>query len=237
MITVLSFLDFLVVITNHPILILRLVWWLQEKNDLLARVQIYEHVSELFIGFSLIALLVMSIERYLGTYYPFFHRTSLTRRKLLTLLAVLSLLPITLVIISANDFVISHPKAMLIFVVAVFPPFVFFNYKLFMICRKVRRKKSASTSSMSPVNLKDISTCLLAVGFLLLMYIPAFSFIAFNFAKKSTSEYTNAANFWTGTVANANSTFNCLIFFWRNDVLRKEGKKTLKALKNSLFAS
>jgi hypothetical protein len=62
MITVLSLFDFLVIITDHPLLILRLVWWLQEKNDLLARVQIYEHFPEFFIGFSLIALLVMSIE-------------------------------------------------------------------------------------------------------------------------------------------------------------------------------
>jgi hypothetical protein len=28
---------------------------------------------------------------------------------------------------------------------------------------------------------------------------------------------------------------NCLIFFWKNDVLRREGKKILKTLKNRLF--
>ena len=231
MITVLSFFDFLVVITNHPILILRLVWWLQEKNGLLDMMDIYEHFSNVFIGFSLIALLVMSLERYLGTYYPFFHRTSLTRRQLLTLIAVLCLFPITLAIISANDLVISFPKALIIFLVAVFPPFVFFNYKLFMIRRKVRCENStSSTSSMSPVNLKNISTCLLAVGFLLLMYIPAFISIAFNFTKKLTSENKRAPIFFASTIANANSTFNCLIFFWKNNVLRKEGKKAFKVL-------
>ena len=80
MIMVLSFFDFLVVITNHPLLILRLVWWLQGKNDLLAMLQIYEHFSNMFIGFSITTVLVMSIERYLGAYHPFFHRTSLTRQ-------------------------------------------------------------------------------------------------------------------------------------------------------------
>jgi hypothetical protein len=148
----------------------------------------------------------------------------------------LSLLPIILIIISANDLVISYPKALLIFVVTVFAPFAFFNYKLFMICRKVRRENSTSpTSTMSPVNLKGISTCLLAVGFLLLMYIPGFCYIAFNIAEISTSENRKAVNFWTSTVASANPTLNCLIFFWKNDVLRKEGKKAVKDLKDLLF--
>ena len=242
MIMVLSCFDLLVVITNHPLLILGLMLWLKQKNDLLAMVETYEHFTDLFIGFSLIALLVMSIERYLGAYYPLFHRTSLTRRKLLILLAVLSLVPVLLVIISANHLVISFATGLLVFVVIIFPPFVFFNYKLFMISRKVRRDIArGSENSTSPevnalhVSLKNISTCLFAVGFLLLMYIPAFSFIAFNFAEKSTSDSTKMANIWTSTIANANSTLNCLIFFWKNDVLRKEGRKTVKALKDRLI--
>ena len=187
------------------------------------------------------ALLVMSIERYLGAYYPFFHRTSLTRGKLLALLAVLFLVPIILVIISMNDLVITFAAILIIAFLVVFPPILFFNYKLFMISRKVRRdiarrRNSASSPATSTlhVNLKKISTCLLAVGCLLFMYIPVSVFIAFNFAEKSTSENTRMAKFWTGTVTNANSTLNCLIFFWKNKVLRREGKKTVKALKDHL---
>ena len=240
-IMVLSFFDFLVVITNHPLLILRLVLWLKEKNYLLAMVQIYEHFSNVFIGFSIMVLLVMSIERYLGAYYPFFHRTSLTRRRLLTLLAVLFLVPFTLTMISVNDWVTSFAVVLGIFFLIVFPPFLFFNYKLFMISRKVRRdiarrRNSASSPETSTlhVNLRNISTCLLSVGCLLLMYFPAFFFIAFNFAEKSTSENTRMSKFWTSTVANANSTMNCLIFFWKNDILRREGMKAVKALKDYL---
>ena len=235
MIMVLSFFDFLVVITNHPILILRLVFWMKERNDLLAMVQIYEHILNVFIGISIMALLVMSIERYLGAYHPFFHRKSLTRRRLLTLLAVLFILPITLAVISANDLVISYATVLLIFFVVVFPPFVFFNYKLFIISRKVRRDNATSPeTSTLHLNIRNISSCLLSVGCLVLVYIPAFCFIAFTFAEKSTSENTKVANFWTSTVANANSTLNCLIFFWKNDVLRREGKKAIKAMKDHL---
>ena len=247
MIMVLSCFDFLAVITNHPVLMLRLILWSTEKYDLLARVQIYEHFTDLFIGFSVLVLLVMSIERYLGAYYPIFHRTSLTRCRLLTLLAIFFIVPIILIIISVNDMVISLPVVLGIFFVIVFPPFAFLNYKLFKISRKVRRDIANRRDMANPrdnttspdvsalhVKLKNISTCLLAVGCLLLMYIPAFIFIAFNFAEKSTSENTRMARFWTSTVANANSTLNCLIFFWKNDVLRKEGVKVLKSLKNRL---
>ena len=244
MIMVLSCFDFLVVITGHPLLILRRVLWSTEKYDLLAMIQIYEHFANLFIGFSIIALLVMSIERYLGVYYPFFHRTSLTRRRLLTLLAILCIVPIILLIISSGNLVISFVMVVIIIFVIVFPPFAFLNYKLFKISRKVRRdianRRDNSTSpdvSSLHVKLKNISTCLLAVGCPLFMYILAFFLTAFNFAEKSTSENTRVPNFWANTVTYVNSTFNCLIFFWKNDVLRKEGMKILKSVKTRLFCT
>ena len=86
MIMVLSWLDLLTVITNYPPLLLFLIFWLRKDFDLLPKMEIYICVSNSFIGFFFLALLVMSIERYLGTYYPIFHRTSVTRRRLLTLL-------------------------------------------------------------------------------------------------------------------------------------------------------
>ena len=233
MIMVLSCFDFLVVITNHPLLILLLVFWLNEKYDLFAMTQIYKQFSSLFVGFSLIALLVMGIERYLGVYYPFFHRTSVTRRRLLTLLAALCILPIITTTISVNDVVISIPVALIIFFAIVFPPFVFINYKLFKISRKIRRHNTASFPEVSNlrVNSKNISTCLLAVACLVLIYILAFFFIAFNLAEKSTSENARMSRLWSATVSAANSTLNCLIFFWKNEVLRREGIKVLKTWK------
>ena len=239
MIMVLSFCDFLVVITNHPLQIVRLVWWLQGKSDLLAMLRIYVQYSDILIGFSVMAVLVMSVERYLGVYYPFFHRTSLTRHRLLTLLLVLSLVPTILTIISAQDLVISFVAKWIILFVVVFSPFVFFNYKLFMISRKVRRdiasrRDNTSSPEISALrdNLKKISTCLLAVGCLFLFYIPLFIFIAFSLAGLKLEENTifRLVIFWTRTVSNANSTLNCLIFFWKDDVLRREGKKGVKAL-------
>jgi hypothetical protein len=36
---------------------------------------------------------------------------------------------------------------------------------------------------------------------------------------------------WSGTFTSLNSTFNCVIFFWRNSVLRREGIKIVNALR------
>ena len=236
MIMVLSCFDFLVVVTNHPLIIVHLVLWLNEEHHLLTVIEIFRRFSDIFIAFSILALLVMNIERYLGVYYPFFHLTSVTRRRLLTLLAVLCILPIIILVIGLNDLVISLPMALAIFFAIVFPPIIFLNYKLFKMSRKMRRDNTASPEESSVhVNLKKIHTCLLAVACLVLMYTPAFFFIAFNFAEKSTSENTMVSRFWSATVATANSTLNCVIFFWKNDVLRREGKKVLKTLKNRLF--
>ena len=236
MIMVLSCFDFLVAITNHPLIIVHLVFALNEEYDLLTVTEIYRRFSNLFIGFSILALLVMTIERYLGAYYPILHRSSVTRRRLLTLLAVLFILPFILMMISLNDSVISLPVALAIFFAIIFPPIIFLNYKLFKISRKMRRDNTAlPEESTLHVNLKKIHTCLLAVACLMLMYTPAFFFIAFNFAEKSTSKNTMVSRFWSVTVATTNSTLNCVIFFWKNDVLRREGKKVLKTLKNRLF--
>jgi hypothetical protein len=35
-------------------------------------------------------------------------------------------------------------------------------------------------------------------------------------------------NIWSVTFLCMNSTFNCLIFFWRNSILRREGMKIAK---------
>ena len=241
MIMVVSVCDFFVVITNYPTLIFRFIWWLKEKNSLLEIELIYDHIANAFVGFSMMALLVMSIERYLGAYYPFFHRTSLTRRRLLTLLAVFFLAPIILQMISVNDWITSFAVVLGIYFLIVFPPILFFNYKLFMISRKVRRdlanrRENTSSPEISRlhINLRNISSCLLSVGCLAFAYTVGFLYIGFNFAEKPTSENTSMALYLTNTVVNANSSLNCLIFFWKNDVLRREGIKAVKALKDHL---
>ena len=160
MIMVLSCCDLLTVITNILGLILYLIAWLTENHDLYTTVIIYIDLNKLSAGLSMSTLMVMCIERYLGVYHPFSHKKSVTRHKLLTLLAILIILPATLIIVSTNDLVLSRPIALGIFMVAFVPLFIFFNYKLLKISRKMRRENTTPTEKRR-VNLKNIHTCLL----------------------------------------------------------------------------
>ena len=81
--------DLVAVITNHAGILLYLISWLREEPDLLSKMKVSLHISTVFLVFSLLALFVMNMERYIGAYYPIYHRTSVTRRRLITLLAIL----------------------------------------------------------------------------------------------------------------------------------------------------
>ena len=122
MIMVLSCFDLVAVVTIYPAILLYLSSWLREDYDLLRKMKMYLHISDVFLGFSFLTLLVMSIERYLGAYYPIYHRTSVTKRRLLTLLAILLLLHTTSYVISVNDMIISWTLVLIIGAIVLLPP-------------------------------------------------------------------------------------------------------------------
>ena len=236
MIMVLSCFDLVSVVTIYPGILLYLISWLREDYDLLPKIKIYRYVSDVFLGSSFLALLVMSIERYLGAYYPIFHRTSVTRRRLLTLLAIL-LIPTTVInILSSHGLVISDAVFLTICVSIFFPPFMFVNIKLFIVVRKVHRERAISPEKGTTISFKNISTASWAVACLMLFSIPASFYITFSLAEKSTSSI-QLSYIWFNICATMNCTFNSLIFFWKNKVLRSEGIKILKTLKDRFVRS
>jgi hypothetical protein len=103
----LSCCDLLVVVTDHPMTALYVMLWLVGKHNLYAsQMDISYSLTGGFLTFSLLALLVMNFDRYLATYYPIFHRTSVTKGRLLILLAILIIVELTLGVMSINNFVI-----------------------------------------------------------------------------------------------------------------------------------
>ena len=233
MVMVLSCFDLLTVITNNPALLIILISSLMEDYDLLPKLMTYLHISGVFLAFPFFTLLVMSIERYLGVYYPIFHHTSVTRRRLLTFLAILLTSTIVMFTISRGSLVISSSLNLIILMVLFLPPFIFINFKLFIIARKVHRERAVSPEKRKRKNLKNISTALWVVGCLMLFYIPWSLNIAFNLAEKSLNTI-RFSGVWGLTCATVNCTFNSLIFFWKNKILRTEGKMMLKTLKDRL---
>ena len=81
MIMVLSCFDLLVVLTNHPLAALRAMLFLTGKfDDYHGWAGISSRLAAFFVAFSSLALSVMNFYRYLTTYYPIFHRTSVTKK-------------------------------------------------------------------------------------------------------------------------------------------------------------
>ena len=237
MIMVLSCWDLLTILIFNSGLTLFFITWAIENHYLLSRVAIYLRFAHIPSAFSFCILMAMCIERYLGVYHPIFHKTSVTRRRLLTLLAILIILPAALLIISRNDLIISGPVALGIFMVMFLPPFIFFNYKLFKISRKMCRQNAISPEQRRRLSLKHINTCLLAVACLLILSIPASFRVVFSLVEGSTSENARLSSQWAATTLVMNCSFNSFIFFWKNKVLRDEGKKIIKKLKDRVLGT
>ena len=235
MIMVLSCFDLLAVLTNHPLMALLAVLRLTGKLHVCPGwVDISVNQSNNFLGFSLLALLVMNFDRYLAASYPIFHRATVTKAKLLTLLAILIAIQVTLGVICVNDFVLSYQNGLLIFLIIVSLPMLFINCRLFIIARRRRRNNALSPEMKTTFSLKNLSSCLLAVACFVVLSIPAFVYIGLKTTSKvKTFTFDNAdlVGIWGKTIATMNSTFNCLIFYWKNKIMRTEGMKMIKSLK------
>ena len=143
MIMVLSCCDLLVVLTCHPLVALDAMFGLTGKVNVSSRWSNipYETVT-IFVGFSVLALLVMNFDRYLATYYPIYHRTSVTKGKLLGLHGILSILMVSFLMLTNNNIILSYQVGLLIYYGILVPPMLFINYKLFIIAKKNRRNNA-----------------------------------------------------------------------------------------------
>ena len=233
MIMILSCVDLLAVATNHPLGALSCIVWLNEQYDVLPTLLEYMKLSSIFFAFSFLTLFVMSIDRYLAIAYPLFHRVSVTKRRLLTLLASCFLIETTLAALAFDDWIITFFVKVIVVLGVMSPPFLFINIKLLMIVRRERKKKTQPRKASTIVKLKNISTCLLAILCLVLLSIPTSICTAFSIVENLVGPSAATSCLWGTTICSMNSTLNCLIFYWKNKALRQEGMKIVKSIKSS----
>ena len=237
MIMVLSCCDLLTVVIHSSASILYSIVSFT-NNDLYETVRIYRYFSNFPAGLSLLTLMVMRIERYLGVYYPIFHKTSVTKRRLLTLLAIFAIpLNASILITFTNDSVISRAVGFSIFMAMFLLPFIFLNYKLFKISRRMRRQNATSPELRRRISLKHINTCLLAVACLVFWSIPISFYVVVIVVEGSKSDNAILSGLWAATTAVMNCSFNSLILFWKNKLLRDEGIKMIKKIKDRVLGS
>ena len=150
----------------------------------------------------------MSIDRYLATHYPIFHRTSVTKGKLLTIFACLVITVTTVRVMSISNLVIPFQIGTLIIDIICIPPILFINYKLLTVARKSHR----NTELKKAFSLKSISSCLLVVACLIFLCIPTLVYVVQRQTSKGTKftlDNAHLAQLWAGTATSMNSTFNC----------------------------
>lgn len=228
MIFVLSWCDLLLILVNHPFVTILAIFFAIDKFQLFPHcVRITLDIVSLTIAPSLLALLVMNVDRYLSLTYPIYHKANITKRKLLWLLATCILMSSISNILYIDKLVYSLEVHSIIFMTLYVPPMLFTTYKLFKISRKYRKLRHDKPEKRKIVSSKQISICLLGFACQMFFNIPVLIFIVYNLLLPVTRA-SDIFVLWIKTIVAMNSTFNCLIFFWKNTILRSEAMKIIK---------
>ena len=237
MIFVLSCFDLAVVAISHPVLLLLIISWStkahhQDKNEF--DTWAYK-VQYSLAGFSTSALLTMSVERYLALKYPFFHHTAVTKRRLLLFQAFFMIM-----IVSVSSLLHFHWETFgnvvtIVFISLFLFLLIYLNYNMFIIAKSKNievsslKTQSDEESKRRKLNFKNISTCPVAISCFFICALPHIIYSILNSTNTLSSEQgMKIFKFCAITFIDINSTLNCLIFFWRNSILRREGMKTIK---------
>ena len=240
-ILVLSCVDLIVVTVTHPTLIMWTIFWSMKIFHQHESKFIWPNIICIALGgSSMFALLTLSIERFLALKYPFLHQTAVTKRRLMLLLAFLMIMLASLSPLVHFVGTIFRNMLVIVFVLFFWSVFIYLNYKMFIIAKTKRKMASgASTSTVTrsyqerkrrKMNFNNISTCSLAVGCFIVCSFPQiiYSVLCLTSETLPKDRLIRLFHIWSSTLVFMNSTFNCLIFLWRNSILRREGIKILK---------
>ena len=225
MILVLSCFDLGVVMVGHPTIILgAIIYWSSGYKTAL-------RMSEQFIiacialqGFAMCALITMNIDRYLAIAHPIFHKTSVTKSRLLKLMLLLQLLTLVSPIscfIPCLWKLCNIAKAVIVAILVTV--MLFINGRMLVIARQKRAPPGVQRSTPS-AEAKRSHTCLVVMACFFVCVSPL---IAQNVLRFRGITFHGMFHCWSATLATMNSSLNCVIFAWRNRTLYTEVKKTL----------
>ena len=242
---VLSCFDLGVVAIVQPLLMVSTILWSMQIYS--AQIQTTRiHTSVHLFGFSMFALLTLNIERFLALTRPFFHQTAVTKRKLALFLPLQMItgIALSLLWLSCSKGMFCHSIFITVFLLLFLFILAFLNYKMLVIVKSKRQDELhvAPARLETPENqerqkgrsrnFKNISTCCLAVVCFFWFSFPQTIFGIWSYTLKLPMNDRRRILFdiWASTFVCMNSTLNCVIFFWRNSILRREGVKILKSL-------
>ena len=241
-ILVLSCFDLAVVSITHPFFIASTIcYFLEDADEIRRRTEV--SITFVLYGFSISALFVLNAERFLALTCPYFHQKTVTKTKLVCFQAFMTIMIVVqlpLVYVSTKTVFAVNIIIAVFFVLLLFL-LVYGNCKMFMIAKSKRADKRVSPAAAASMednrnsrilNFKSISTCSLAVGCFFICSCPQIMVASLRLVTKAQpfDRQVWLFSIWSNTFTSINSTLNCLIFFWRNSILRREGIKILESL-------
>ena len=193
MILVLSCFDLAVVTITHPLLIVSTISFsLEVINEICELTRAY--ISFILCGCSVFSLFTLNVERFLALTCPFSHQASVTKTRLICFQTFLMIILIGLLpLVIFNPRTIGNIVAAVSYLSLLFL-LIYSNYKMFKIAKSKRedeRVVATTATSMDEkrktrvLNLKNISTCSLAVGCFFICCCPQIIFSALRLASKT----------------------------------------------------
>ena len=183
----------------------------------------------------------MNLERYLAIVHPIFHRTKVTKVRLVKCLIVLWLFALALII-----FLFYRPDVICKFLSLEMSlsmaALVFIYARIYIACtrssKNLLRKNGINPSSKNQDtfetqrrdylrNLRLVKSCFMVVVCFGICFLPGALVIS---GFQEMNEDLHMIRRWSEILLVSNSSLNSLIFFWRNKLLRKEAQKILKQL-------
>ena len=211
LILVLASVDLFVITIVHPLIILASIAKYTRKTYGVFN-EIGKHSIDILSGFSLFSLLTMNIERYLAKVHPFFYQRSVTRRRLLTIVATFWLFVIAQWLLSFYTKISKEGAAVAIIGLAFFV-MSSVKYKIFVVARKMQLNDASLSRNIAPTDemelaarctsnnqtahkrkkladdLKNISTCILVVACFIVCVCPTAIFCGlYTFQNESVDE-------------------------------------------------
>ena len=191
---------------------------------------------------SIMTLFALNIERYLSILHPFYHRTKVTKSKLLKMVVAFWLLPLTL---RSLRFIFGKIMKIIIsgLIVCIVFSTVYIYASIYIAFRRrprlaepretegrvtVTREVEGRTNQTKGLqNIKMTKSCAIVVGLVFVCNLP----FAVTYSLPTSNTLTLVV-LWSITFTLSASSLNSLVFFWKNAILRKETKKLFQNLRN-----
>ena len=221
----------------NPLFVLKSITMLDSPKCLY--IVAYNIVLLFFSGISGCTLLIVNIERYFAIIHPILHRIHFTKGRFVLTWTFFWFFVIVWIGCSVYfPFVAEVIISVTICIVVLTSLFTY--VAIYVVARKKMSKRNEVHSNIDQESrrnsmaflreLKMAKNFVLVVSLCFLCYLPTVVVygIANNFKRDKLPDSVVHAWDWTATLVSMNSTLNCLIFFWGNRELRKEGSKILK---------